>query len=139
MRRGIALSEIIALITAFGIVVLVLIPGLGRRILVTKERKAKANLAALRAALVLHQRDQGAYPSDLQALAEGARYLGGIPAARIPGRHWDSAKISSGGSATALNDAGGWAYVNDSADKNFGSVWINCTHTDSAGVRWNSY
>ena len=36
-------------------------------------------------------------------------------------------------------DSGGWAYVNDASSKDFGAIYINCTHTDYKGKIWNSY
>ena len=41
--------------------------------------------------------------------------------------------------AGAANDAGGWQYNNVSTDPDFGTLWVNCTHTDTKGSAWTSY
>jgi hypothetical protein len=39
----------------------------------------------------------------------------------------------------SVADEGGWGYVNNPADPEFGRVFVNCTHTDAKGVRWDHY
>ncbi|HBL17418.1 MAG TPA: hypothetical protein DD417_11915 [Elusimicrobia bacterium] len=39
----------------------------------------------------------------------------------------------------AGTDSGKWAVVTSTSDKDHGMVFIDCTHTDSKGSRWDSY
>lgn len=38
-----------------------------------------------------------------------------------------------------ISDTGGWAYVNDPKDKDFGLVYIDCTHMDGKGRFWSEF
>jgi hypothetical protein len=38
-----------------------------------------------------------------------------------------------------LTDKGGWAYVSDPKSPIFGTVVVNCTHTDENGMSWSAY
>jgi hypothetical protein len=40
---------------------------------------------------------------------------------------------------TEESQTGGWMYDNDPNDTYYGSLWINCTHTDRKGTRWDAY
>lgn len=108
---------------------------------VTQEGAAKANLIVLRSAIRIYYSDNdGQYPSNLGILTSGTKsYIANIPGILIPPYHPESIAESDGTAATAGNDAGGWAYINDSNDPNFGNLWVNCTHTDTKGVTWTTY
>ncbi|MDE2292410.1 MAG: hypothetical protein KGL53_10030 [Elusimicrobia bacterium] len=109
-----------------------------------------ADLRAIRGALVsyhrLHPIDWQAphdyawswrYPQDLKAFI---REKGVMPSTRI-GRHPDSSEVHDFKSMSAAGnaDTGGWGYIDDPDSKDFGTVWVNCTHTDASGRRWDSY
>ncbi|MFH2201595.1 MAG: hypothetical protein ABIJ96_00625 [Elusimicrobiota bacterium] len=36
-------------------------------------------------------------------------------------------------------DSGRWGYVSNPTDANFGTVFVDCTHTDSRGDLWHTY
>ncbi|GAG09095.1 unnamed protein product [marine sediment metagenome] len=71
------------------------------------------------------------------------KYLKVIPSAKVHRHHEDSNKVTyySGSDYSLKNfrDTGGWGYVNDSASPDWGSVFVNCTHTDSRGKVWYTY
>ncbi len=62
-----------------------------------------------------------------------------IPFAKAPNYHVDSMSIVQDESTAAVTDAGGWSYVNAPGDGNFGTLWVNCTHTDTRGGVWTVY
>ena len=41
--------------------------------------------------------------------------------------------------ATDATDAAGWVYANVPGESYFGSIFVNCTHTDSKGTLWEDY
>jgi hypothetical protein len=101
------------------------------------EGAVKGNLGAIRSAVSIYYGDmEGVYPSTLESLTVGGKYLPDIPPAKTPNYHQDSSAVTFG---KIPNDAGGWLYNNDPKDKNFGAVLINCTHTDRKGTAWNLY
>ena len=102
-----------------------------------KEKATKGNLGAIRSALSIYYGDKnGSYPADISVLTAGGKYLQGMPAAYTPPYHPDSAAIHYGAQP---DDTGGWLYNNDIHSANYGTVLVNCTHTDRKGTAWNSY
>ncbi|MCX5794302.1 MAG: type II secretion system protein [Elusimicrobia bacterium] len=105
-----------------------------------KEGGTQGNLGAIRSAIQTYYADQAStFPSSLSALTAGGQYLGAFPPAVLVGYHQDSNSIREGSAASVINDAGGWAYDNDSSDADFGKLWVNCTHTDTKGSVWTAY
>jgi hypothetical protein len=98
-----------------------------------------ARLGQLRSALSIYYGDTtGAYPSRLEALTAGDKYLSAIPAARGVANHPDSSQVRHGATS---DDSGGWLYNDVPGDANIGGVLINCTHTDTRGEGklWSTY
>jgi Tfp pilus assembly protein PilE/TM2 domain-containing membrane protein YozV len=113
--------------------------GLFRR---SAEGAMKGNLVALRQAV---ERYRGAHagraPESLDALASD-KALGGIPSLWPSGsgvpHERTSASIVVG--AVAGADSGRWAYVvSASSPEATGTIYIDCTHTDTRGGAWTSY
>lgn len=101
------------------------------------EGASKGNLGALRSALSIYYGDmEGYYPLALDAVTVSGKYMSAIPKVRRLGAHPDSAYVNYG---TRPDDAGGWLYDNVPGDKNYGTLWINCTHTDRRGAVWTTY
>jgi hypothetical protein len=125
-----------ALLALAGPVVFVAIDG--NRALRRNKREAetRGRLELLRGRLQFYYKDQeGAYPVD--ALASLIpRYLDRIPEASVGPRHPEDATVHFG---RAADDSGGWMYDNVFTDANFGTLQVNCTHTDLRGHAWNSY
>lgn len=105
---------------------------------VGSEGAAKGNLGAIRSALSIYYGDmEGYYPLTLDALTVSRKYMSAIPKTKKVNPHPDSAQVAYG---FVSNDAGGWLYANDPADKaHYGTLWVNCTHTDPKGSAWTSY
>lgn len=101
------------------------------------EGASKGNLGAIRSALSIYYGDmEGYYPLTVEPLTVSGKYLSSIPKAKTQGRHPDSAHVAYG---RAPDDAGGWFYDNVPGDGNYGTLWINCTHTDAKGSAWTTY
>jgi len=90
---------------------------------------------------------EGQYPGILYGLTVSGKYIATIPMAYVPSYH--SANSTSGGwlggcsPDFAQDDAfateGSWAYCSTPSDVLFGTLAVNCTHTDSKGSIWSSY
>lgn len=108
-----------------------------RMLRVLMEPGTRGNLGAIRSALSIYYDDAGkAYPSTLEPLTLAGKYLPRIPKTVSLQRHADSNAVHLG---RISDDAGGWLYNNDPKDESFGSILVNCTHTDSRGTRWTDY
>ncbi|MBI4679530.1 MAG: RDD family protein [Elusimicrobia bacterium] len=106
------------------------------------EGAGKGSLGAIRSALAIYYGDmEGQYPTELDALTVGGKYLVVLPVAKTPPLHPDSNRVYGfpSRSQASSSDSGGWAYVNNPQDPDFGSVWVDCTHQDSKGTVWNAY
>ena len=136
---GFTLIELMIVVAIIGILAAVAIPKFADLINKSKEGATKGSLGAIRAALTVYYGDQeGKYPQDNLASIT-TRYMAEIPAAKVPPNHADSAAVSAASSSTYITDAGGWAYDNISAETAWGTIVVNCSHTDSKGNRWTTY
>ena len=140
--KGFTLIELMIVVAIIGILAAIAIPKFADLIRKSKEGATKGNLGAVRSALSIYYGDlEGNYPTDnLSELTTGGKFLPSIPDAKTPSYHTDQTTVVTGASQTvAVTNAGGWAYVNNSADSNWGNLWVNCTDTDSKGSIWMSY
>lgn len=137
MKTAVATASLVFSMTVcalFGTIAINKFRGLTR---MGSEGASRGNLGAIRSALSIYYGDTaGVYPSSLNSLTEGGKYLREIPMAIVPYYHRDSSKVTFG---KVPDDSGGWVYDNDPKDKDFGLVFVNCTHTDTKGSSWNSY
>lgn len=86
------------------------------------------NVGGIRTALVYYYGDhEGIYPTVLNKLLP--RYLASIPPAIFPPHHEVTNRVYYVSNLKS-NDAGGWGYVNNPSDKDFGTVFPNCTHVN---------
>lgn len=99
-----------------------------------------------RSALSIYYDMEGLYPTQMTALTNSGKYMSALPSARAPNYHADSSSVRQynggcGPSFAAMDDfsVGGWAYCAFSGDPLFGTVAVNCTHTDSKGSTWTFY
>ncbi len=141
-RLGFTLIELMIVVAIIGILAAIAIPKFADLIRKSKEGATKGNLGAVRSALSIYYGDlEGQYPVDtLAALTAGNKYLTEMPQAKTPSYHDDTATTVGGNSSNVVVDAGGgWAYTNDRSDGKWGSLWVNCTHTDSKGTKWTYY
>lgn len=134
---GFTLIELTAVVVIMGLLTTVVVPKFGETLRRSQEGSSKGNLGAIRSALKIYYGEmEGQYPTDMVALTVSSKYLRRIPKAKIPSYHGDSSAVAL---LTAADDAGGWAYDNVAADANYGTVWVNCTHTDSKSKVWTNY
>lgn len=108
----------------------------------SNEGATKGNLGAIRSDLSIYYGDmKGRYPADPYALTIGGKYMKYIPTAKTPPYHADSNSIrvvtNAQFESQDFDDSGGWGYVADG--KNLGTVFVNCTHTDSKTKLWAEY
>lgn len=146
MYRGSELASLLGK-ALFGVGLLVGLAAAGLAVLfalmrphmrICHEGGSKGNLGAIRSSLSIYYGDmEGYYPLTPYALTVSGKYMSTIPKTKDVGPHPDSAGVTYG---SVSNDAGGWLYANDPADKaHYGTLWVNCTHTDAKGAAWTTY
>ena len=139
-RRGFTILELMMVVMIISILFSVAALKFNNTLRKTKEGATMGNLGAVRTALNAYYADQtSSYPSSLSILTVGGQYLSAFPSTVLLGYHQDSSSIREGNAVSALDDSGGWSYDNDPEDSRFGTVWVNCTHTDTKGTLWTSY
>jgi prepilin-type N-terminal cleavage/methylation domain-containing protein len=136
-KAGFTLIELMIVVAIIGILAAIAIPKFADLIRKSNEGATKGNLGAVRSALSIYYGDlEGVYPNNPEALTINGKYLSTVPNAKTPNYHGDSAAFNI---ASTETDAGGWNYNNVSTNANFGTLFVNCTHTDSKGSVWTSY
>ncbi|MFH2203857.1 MAG: type II secretion system protein [Elusimicrobiota bacterium] len=139
-RLGFTLIELMIVVAIIGILSLIALPKFADMVRKAKEGATKGRLGAVRSALMIYYGDApGFFPNDPSVLTAGASYLDAFTAAETPNYHPKSAAVVLGSGAAALTDAGGWGYVNDATSQWYGTIVVNCTHTDSKGSIWTDY
>jgi prepilin-type N-terminal cleavage/methylation domain-containing protein len=134
---GFTLLELMIVVAAIGILAGIAIPKFAELMNKSKEGALKGHLASLRGAVTSYYADHyGTYPADLDALTSGAKYLKVIPKAVGLLSHGSSNAVLL---AAAATDVGGWVYNNVSGNSGYGTLTVNCTHSDSKGQTWTSY
>ena len=137
-KRGFTLIELMIVVAIIGILAAIAIPKFADLIRKSNEGATKGNLGAIRSALSIYYGDlEGLYPMNAAVLTVSGKYLGSMPNAKTPNYHGDSGSFAN--SSGAASDAGGWKYNNVMGDANYGTLWVNCTHTDSKGSIWTGY
>ena len=138
--RGFQSPDLMIVVAIIGILAAIAIPKFAELIRKSNEGACKGNLGSIRSALSIHYGDyEGFYPYHPAALTAGGKYMAALPAAKTPNYHSDSAKVRLGASGADLDDSGGWMYVADPASQEYGTVYVNCTHTDTKGTVWTVY
>ncbi|MEK7657506.1 MAG: prepilin-type N-terminal cleavage/methylation domain-containing protein [Elusimicrobiota bacterium] len=137
---GFTLIELMIVVAIIGILAAIAIPKFADLIRKSNEGATKGNIGAIRSALSIYYGDmEGLFPDNPTALTLGAKYLSAMPTAKTPSYHADSAAVVLGSAASDMTDAGGWAYGNVPSVSTYGSIFVNCTHTDSKGVNFGNY
>ena len=137
-ERGFTLIELMIVVAIIGILAAIAIPKFADLIRKSNEGSTKGNLGALKGALaVYYGENEGSYPTDdLTSLTVAGKYMQNIPVANMPPFHAKSSTVNTG---LAVVDGVGYMFDNVSTDASFGSLWVNCTHTDTKGTAWNAY
>jgi prepilin-type N-terminal cleavage/methylation domain-containing protein len=145
--NGFTLIELMIVVAIIGILAAIAIPKFANLIRKSAEGATKGNLGSIRSALSIYYGDmEGQYPWDMTALTVSGKYLSAIPLAKSPNYHPDTSVTESLPGACAavnfdLNDFqnGGWIFCAAPLDPDYGTVLVNCTHTDTKGSVWSSY
>ena len=136
-KSGFTLIELMIVVAIIGILAAIAIPKFADLIRKSSEGASKGNVGSIRSALSIYYGDmEGQYPSDMASLTVAGKYLSQVPAAKAPNYHADTSTVVQQIGAT---DSMGWVYNNSIGDPNLGTVWVNCTHTDTKGTTWTSY
>ena len=137
---GFTLIELMIVVAIIGILAAIAIPKFANLIRKSGEGASKGNVGSIRSALSIYYGDmEGQYPSDLASLTIAGKYLASLPVSKAPNYHADSSSIVEQVSVTDYAASNGWAYDNILSDPNLGTVWVNCTHTDTKGTTWTTY
>lgn len=119
-------------------------------------RQTIAGIGGLRASLQVYCGDSGGkrYPESLEELLINGKYMTEIPEARIYAKTADGdfervhrgmeRQVKSFRSFEESDDSGGWGYISNPDSKEYGGVFINCTHRylgtgNGDGVPWNTF
>lgn len=139
-RFGFTLIELMIVVAIIGILAAIAIPKFSDLVRKSSEGASKGNLGSVRSALSIYYGDmEGQYPTNHEALTVSGKYLGTIPFAKTPNYHADSSTGLFGSGVLFFNGVGGWAYGNVPNDSQFGTLWVNCTHTDTKSTTWTGY
>lgn len=134
-KAGFTLIELMLVVAVIGILAAIAVPRFAETIRKSREGSTKGNLGAIRSALRIYYADlEGQFPSDLAALTADEKYLPRVPSAQMPPYHTTQNAIFTG-----TGDEGGWRYADSFGSADFGSLWVNCSHTDSRSFQWTSY
>ena len=130
--------ELMIVVAIIGILSAIAITKYNETLRRANEGATRGNLGTVRSALRIYNADtEGYYPETLAILAVNTKYLSRVPEIEVPFYHPDSNAVRL--SAAAPNDAGGWQYNNVATDSDFGTLWVNCTHTDTARASWTTF
>jgi prepilin-type N-terminal cleavage/methylation domain-containing protein len=137
--KGFTLIELMIVVAIIGILAAIAIPKFASLIRKSGEGASKGNLGSIRSSLSIYYGDmEGVYPAQIGALTVAGKYLSTVPVAKVPNYHADSS-VEVDALISAETGAGGWNYDNVTTDANFGSMIVNCSHTDSKGTIWTQY
>jgi hypothetical protein len=91
-------------------------------------------LSGIRIAAGLFRMSSGRHPSDIGEMIKTGN-LEAVPELKLR-RHLATSKVRNA-SSPAVRDTGGWGYVNDPKSSDYGTVFIDCSHTDEKGRYWS--
>ena len=143
IRKAFTLIELMIVVAIIGVLAAIAIPKFSSLLDKSKEGYTKGALATIRTALSVYYADNdGIYPADdLTLLTENGKYIAAFPLTKLPGTsHANSSAITAGSDLPSLiTDTGGWAYLNNREDHNWGKLAVNCGHADSGATPWSTY
>jgi prepilin-type N-terminal cleavage/methylation domain-containing protein len=156
--RGFTLIELMIVVAIIGILSAIAIPKFADLIRKSNEGATKGNLGAVRSAISIYYGEmEGWFPSPsasgessttntLGALLtmDNGKYLKEMPASYCPPYHPKVTEVRidvSSADESVAAALGRWGYkeTNDSTGRQWGDIWVNCTHTDSKSTAWGTY
>jgi prepilin-type N-terminal cleavage/methylation domain-containing protein len=134
------LIELMMVIAIMALLLAIGVPKFALLIRQANEGSTQGKLGAIRGALSIYYADmEGVYPSDLTPMmTPGSKYLTGM----IPvytQDHGNSTMVNYYDTVTYDGDGGGWGYVNNVTNGQWGKIWVDCTHSDAKGTIWTQY
>ena len=93
-------------------------------------------LSSQRLALAFYAREHKAPPAVFENTVRAGTLEAPLPL-KLP-RHFRTSKVRNVPSF-GITDSGGWAYVNGPGDRNFGLLFIDCSHRDEKGRFWSEF
>lgn len=143
-QTGFTLIELMLVVAIIGILASIAIPAFASLYRKSHEATTKGNLGSIRSALSIYYAEtEGQLPTDdLKSLTQGGRYLNTIYSTYVEPWHRPGNTVGSGNLAALIAssaDSTNWWYFGDRNDPRFGSIIVNCIHTDARGVVWTSY
>lgn len=144
--KGFTLIELMIVVAIIGILSAIAIPKFADLIRKSNEGATKGNLGALRSSISIYYGEMEGWfptadPSTLLTMENG-KYLKEVPNCYTPPFHAKSPAFTVAvDSANETAGAGNWGYkdTNDATGRQWGDLWVNCTHTDSKSAPWGSY
>lgn len=154
--KGFTLIELMIVVAIIGILSAIAIPKFADLIRKSNEGSTKGNLGAVRSAISIYYGEmEGWFPvptvSGPQATAgtlgavltmDNGKYLKEMPNIYCPPYHPKITDCTIAVSSADESSSGGqWGYkqANDGVGRQWGDLWVNCTHTDSKSTLWGSY
>jgi len=151
--KGFTLIELMIVVAIIGILSAIAIPKFADLIRKSNEGATKGNLGALRSAISIYYGEmEGWFPiptatdTGLGAILtmQNGKYVKEVPNSYCPPHHDKSNNVTidvASGDESA--GAGYWGYqdnrLSPAGEKQWGEIWVNCTHTDSKSGTWATY
>ena len=139
-HNGVTFIEMMVVLAILVTLAAVAMEKFGGAIRNANENSTRSKLGSLRSALAIYYADmEGQYPADLTPMLQpGSKYLTSVMPL-FTGTHGKTDAVTYVVAKESTTDTGTWAYVNTVGGANWGTVYIQCTHTDSKGSVWNQY
>jgi type II secretion system protein G len=153
-NKGFTLIELMVVVVILGILAVVVAPRIPDMVKKAHEGATKGSLSTLRSTLNIYYSDvEGYYPltasgeevTNTFTTALVPKYIKKIPVARLPTAHPGTLSGVYGyatiGTAPSIQQDGSlaWGYCGVSTSSDYGSIIVNCSHTDTSGTTWYQY
>lgn len=150
---GFTLIELMIVVAIIGILATIAIPKFAGLIRKSSEGQTKGNLGALRSVVSIYYGENETYPAPSASgdtsvassmgqllTMQNGKYIQKAPNCYNPPYHAsNSAFVVTLSTVDESSYPGSWGYDASKADQGWGTVWVNCTHTDTNGKNWSTY